>query len=123
MDITLTLEEYQALIFFVRASADTDKKRQVQAMLAEAEIRNGVSRHMLVVQWQEAGYALPPNARFPDVWPPELRVTVERTDRPLCKADIEAVLQSRARRPLSILVTTDPAGLLGWTSIDDYFVG
>lgn len=123
MNITLTLEEYQALVYFVRASSDVEKKRQIEAMLVEIERKNGVTRHMLVVQWQETGHALPPTVRFPDVWPPELRVVVERTDRPLCRADVDKVLETRARRPLNVMVTTDPAGALGWTPIDEYFTG
>jgi hypothetical protein len=119
----MTLEEYQALVYFVRASTHAEKKRQIESMLRQVEERNGVTRHVLVVQWQETGQALPPNTRFPDVWPPQLRVVIERTDRPLSRADVTKVLETRAVRPLNIMVTTDPAGELGWTAIDEYFTG
>lgn len=119
--MTLTLEQYEALAYFARAGLEPDKLREVNAFLTDIEKSNGVTRSFLWVQWQETDYALPPTARFPDKWPPELRFSIERTDRPLARADIDKVLASKAKKPVTILVTTDPGAELGWTPINDYF--
>ena len=124
MHVDLTLEEYEALVSFARAGAATpDTLRIINKFLVIIEERNNIHRYFMWVQWQETDYPLPPGARFPDKWPPELRCSLERTDRPIAKADVDKVLASNARRPATILVTTDPAGLLGWTTLDDYFKG
>jgi hypothetical protein len=124
MKIQLELEEYEALSFFAReGAADADKKRQVEAFLQSIEKKNSVTRYFLVVQWQEAAYALPPTARFPNPWPPEMRFTLERTDRPIARADVEKVLSTKAKKPVTVMITTDPGGELGWQAIDTYFKG
>jgi hypothetical protein len=121
MNIALTLEEYEALIGMARQGASVDRRRQIDRFLCAIEGRNGVTRHFLWVQWQEADYALPPITKFPEQWPPELRTTIERTDRAICIADVQKILETRARKPTNILVTKDPGGLLGWTALDDFF--
>lgn len=123
MNITLTLEEYEALASIARKSSDPNALRNVNAFLLSIENRNGIRRSFLWVQWQEAGYALPPTTKFPSSWPPELRFSLERTDRPISLADVQKVLASRAVKPLNILVTPDPGAELGWMPIEDYFRG
>lgn len=75
-----------------------------------------------MVQWQEATANLPAGTRFPEVWPPQLRRTIERRDRPIAKVDVEDLLEQYANDPLTVLVTTDPNGRLGWIPIDGYFI-
>ena len=124
MNITMSLEDYEALVTFARSDAPSaEKRRSIEAFLRTIEKANGINRYFLWVQWQELGYALPATAVFPEVWPPELRASLERTDRAIARADVDAVLASRATRPTTILVTTDPGAELGWTAIDDFFVG
>jgi len=121
--VTLTLEQYEALSRLARNGATPDRVREIDAFLVDVEKANGVSRSFLWVQWQEAGQALPPTAKFPEVWPPELRMNIERVDRAISRADIEKALSSRARRPVKVMVTVDPGAELGWTPIDDFFKG
>jgi len=124
MNVTLTLKEWEALVSFARAgSTSTEQTRQIDAYLRTVENRNNIKRYYLVVQWKEAGYPLPPTAKFPSPWPPELRFTLERTDRPIARADVEKVLSIKAKKPVTVLVTTDPGGELGWQPIDTYFQG
>ena len=123
MNITLTLEEYEALTSLAREGSDSDGLRNINAFLAPIESRNGVVRSFLWVQWQEAGYALPPTTRFPTIWPPELRFSLERTDRPIALADVQKTLSFKANKPLNILVTSDPGAELGWMALTDYFRG
>ena len=123
IQVTMTLEQYEALSSLARQGQPGDLLRRINALLQEIEKSNGITRSFMHVQWQELGAALPAGTRFPDRWPPELRCTVERTDRPVSRADVDAVLASKARRPTNILVTIDPGGELGWMSISDYFRG
>jgi hypothetical protein len=124
MDLTITLEEYEALVYFARnGTTDADKKREIEAFLQQIEKRNDIKRYFLWVQWQETDYPLPATTQFPTVWPPELRFSIERTDRPIARADVEKVLADQANRPVNILVTTDPGAELGWMAIDEYFKG
>jgi hypothetical protein len=123
MEINLSLQEYEALLYLARVGATADGRRRVDAFAADIEKRNGVKRYFLWVQWQETNYPLPPTTDFPNKWPPELRTSLERTDRPICLTDIEAVLAVKARKPINVLVTRDPGAELGWTKINDFFKG
>jgi hypothetical protein len=124
MLISLELEEYDALVSLARKGAtEADTLRAVNAFTSAIEKKNNVKRYFLWVQWQEGGTQLPPTARFPESWPPQLRCSLERTDRPIARADVTRVLSTRATKPTTILVTTDPGGVLGWLPIDDYFKG
>jgi len=121
--VTMTLEQYEALTYYARYERLPDTLRSINAFIQEIEKANDITRSFLWVQWQEMDYALPPTARFPDKWPPELRFSIERSDRALSRADIEKVLAVKARKPVTVMVTTDPGGELGWIAIDDYFQG
>jgi hypothetical protein len=121
--VTMTLEQYESLTYYARYERTPDLLRYINAFIKEIETANEITRSFLWVQWQEADYPLPPTARFPDRWPPEMRFNIERTDRALCKADVEKVLATKAKKPVTVLVTVDPGGELGWVPIDDYFRG
>lgn len=124
MDFTLNQEQYEALIYLARkgVAGDSQKQTQLDAFLKDIEAVNGVSRSFLWIQWQETSAPLPNGTNFPEVWPPKLRVAVELVTRPISKADVDAVLANKASEPFSVLVTKDPAGLVGWTPLDDFFV-
>jgi hypothetical protein len=120
--IQVSQEQYEALVALARLGATTpDAQRQLEAFLVDLEKSNGITRYLLLVQWQEADYALPPTVRFPEVWPPELRKKIERIDRPIAKADVDKVLAANAKKPVNVLVTKDPGGTVGWTQIDAFF--
>lgn len=118
----MTQEEYLALTSMARAGAvSPDQARALEVFLRSIDGRNHLTRYALVVQWQELDSPVPPTARFPDKWPPELRATIERTDRAIARIDVEAVLRDRARRPTNVMVTRDLGGIAGWTKLEDFF--
>jgi hypothetical protein len=124
MTIALDLEQYLALISLARLGADTpEKKRVLESFLVSIDAANKQQRYTLQVQWQELNTPLPPTTDFPAVWPPNLRATVERTDRPIAKSDVMKTVAARSNDPTNILVTKDPAGIVGWTRVEDYFSG
>jgi hypothetical protein len=121
--ITLTQEQYEALAALAREGTANapDRTRALDAFLRLIDSGNGITRHVLWVQWQETDTPLPAGTHFPDSWPPELRRKIERTDRAIAKYDVNALLYREAKRPITVLVSPDPAGELGWVPIEAYF--
>ena len=124
MDFTLSQEQYEALIYLARKGTGSDAGKQIEldTFLKDIESTNGIKRYFLWVQWQEAGAPLPSGMSFPEKWPPDLRKAIELISRPIAKADVKQVLEKYASQPTIVLVTKDPAGIAGWTPIDDFFI-
>lgn len=119
----LSQEDYEALVSFARRGVETpDQARTLDSFLTKIETASGIKRHKLWVQWQEADQPLPPTTAFPTKWPPEMRSYIEMISRPIARADVDAVVKARARKPVNILVTPDPGAILGWTAVNDYFL-
>lgn len=122
-DVTLTQEQYQALVFLARkGAASTEAKRVLEAFLKDVEKNSGINRYFLKARWQELSAPLPKNTNFPAVWPPTQELDIERTDRPIAKVDVLAAVNAKASKPENIMVTRDVAGLAGWTKADDFFI-
>jgi hypothetical protein len=121
---TISQEEYESLVALARVGTvnDANKSRALETWLQRIEKRNGVARDLVVVLWQELDQPLPPGAFFPTKWPPELKASIELVTRPVARVDVDKLLASRAKNPASILCTRDPAGVLGLTPIDQFFV-
>jgi len=124
MSFTLDQEQYEALISLARKGVGVDplELTRLDRFLRSIEKANGITRSFLWVQWQELSAPLPPGTKFPEVWPPELRKAIELISRPIAKTDVLQVLEKYASEPMSVLVTKDPAALVGWTPIDLFFV-
>jgi hypothetical protein len=119
---TLTQEQYEALIAYARAGVTTDSESLVlDSFLKSIEKASGITRSLVWVQWQEQDQPLPPTTSFPAVWPPELRFRLELVSRPVAKVDVTKMLSTHARKPVSVLCTRDPAGLVGWTKLEEFF--
>lgn len=120
----LSTEQYEALVALARAGAagDANKAASLDAFLKLIEKSNGVVRDLVVVIWQELNAPLPQGTFFPTSWPPHLKRTIELTTRPVARADVEEVLKVHAKKPISVLCTRDPNGVLGLTPIDDFFI-
>lgn len=124
-EFTLLQSEYEALISLAQAGAaaqSADKVRALNDFLQMVERRNGVIRSIVWVQWQEVDSPLPPGTNFPDTWPPEMRRKIELITRPVARVDVDQVVAQYARQPENILCTRDPAGIIGYTPIDDFFI-
>lgn len=126
--ISLEQPEYEALVEFARRGTldhegrpRAEDARLLEAFLVSIEKKSGIQRYTLWVQWQETAYPLPPGTRFPEKWPPELREQLTLTSRPIAKSDVTTLLANRAKSPVTVLVTADPAGLVGWSQLNEYF--
>ena len=123
MAITVTQEEFEALITLARTGATTaEQQLQLDAWVRLIERKNNITRYQLWVQWQEADSPVPPGTDFPSVWPPEMRALIQQFSRPVSLADVNTLLSKKARKPVTVLVTPDPAAALGWTPLESYFV-
>lgn len=125
---TLTQEQYEALVAFAQKGTyehdrqvNQEKALALQAFLADIEQANGIQRSSLWIQWQDPAQPLPPGTNFPKTWPPELRFFLQFVSRPICQADVLQVVAQRAPKAVNIMVTPDPAALLGWTPVATYF--
>lgn len=122
MNLTLTEQQYLALVSLARKGVTQDGKRDLEVFLREVDKANGITRHVLLVQWQELNRPLPPSAKFPAQWPPEFRATIEQTTRPISRQDVEHIVKGRSNSATSIMVTKDLAGLVGWQTLDHHFL-
>lgn len=121
--LQLSQQDYEALIALSRKGTSTpDEERRLDTFLRSIEKNNGITRYGLWVQWQEQDQPLPPTARFPERWPPELRFFIELISRPISRSDVEAVLKQKARKPATVLVTKDPGATIGWSTLDQHFI-
>lgn len=129
MEIKLTQEQYEALLALAqRGTVDPDgsmnqeRALALDAFLKNIEKTNSIVRHSLWVRWQDPNAPLPPGVRFPKTWPPELQYFIQLITRPVAKTDVLKVVSDRTKNAVNIMVTKDPAALLGWTKVDDYFI-
>ncbi len=126
--IQLDQNEYESLIELARRGAiqadgtvHADSARALNQWLEYIEKKNGITRYFVWVQWQEQDAPLPAGTNFPTKWPPEMRAPLATVSRPIARIDVEALVQAKAKKPTSILVTKDPAGVVGWTELDAFF--
>lgn len=127
--INLTLEQYEALIALARKSAvnadgsiDQQASNVLDSFLRQIELANGITRSSLWIRWQDPNAPLPPGIRFPETWPPNLQFFLQLITRPIAQSDVMQVVNAATANPQNIMVTPDPAGLVGWTQLAAYFV-
>jgi hypothetical protein len=128
--ITLTQEQYEALISLAQRGTRRHDGRidQQQALVLDAALKdieqaNGIVRYQLWIRWQDPTAPLPPGqTNFPKSWPPNLEYFLQFVSRPIAKTDVQGIVAQRTPNAVNVMVTPDPAALLGWTPIDTYFV-
>ena len=120
---TLTQQQYESLVALAREGASVSgKTRSLEAFLKLIEKDNGITRSFVLVRWQELDAPLPTGTFFPTRWPPELQRTIEFVTRPVARADVDAMLATHATNPTSVMCTRDPAGIVGFQTLDAFFV-
>lgn len=118
----LTTSEYDTLVRLAeKAFLDVPDRLPLDSMLRAIETRNRIVRYALWVQWQDAKAVLPVGAEFPRTWPPELRARLQKINEPFTRENIETYVSHKASSPVSVLLTEDPNGLVGWRTLDQYF--
>lgn len=123
MKIQMTLEQYGALVYQARQGVkNQDEALALSQFLASIDKDNGIQRFTLWVRWQDLGAPIAPGLRDLSAnWPPGMEGSIERTDRPVAKADVLEYLAQKTRKWGQVLVTRDPAKRVGWTELEVYF--
>lgn len=121
MDITT--EQYSSLVALARVGVGSDptQRYHFDALLRSIEKANNLVRYTLHVRWSETGGALPAQRNFPIDWPPTLEGTIERLGSPILRQDVVDYVAAKTRGYYGIMVTRDPARLVGWTDLEVYF--
>lgn len=114
MAVTLSDSTYDALLY-AALRGDVSEVRRVLQRVADD---NATTRYRLHLQWVDADIRVPP--RGVTSWPPVEREVLV-LDRPIERADVTDFVSRRTARPVDILVTPDPDGVVGWTTIDHFF--
>lgn len=115
MPITMSRAEYDALIA-AGLAADTTEIERLQAIIDET---NSITRYRLQIRWQDIGGTRPTHIELGLGWPTDQSFLLE-LERPIERADVDTVTSTQAQNPVSIMVTRDPAGVVGWTLVGDY---
>lgn len=124
-NITMTLDQYASLVALARlgAALKGPDQLELEQFLVSIEKANNIIRYLLWVRWQEKDEPLPPTARFPTNWPPNLSHIIQQINQPISLAQVNAVLTQYANNPINVMVTPDPNSLLGWLTLAQAFPG
>jgi hypothetical protein len=113
--VTLTRTQYETLL----AAARLGNPQAAAQLQQTIDAANGITRYFLYVRWQNVGGAPPPRIELGKGWPPDQTYQLEM-ERRIARLDVDEVLRANAINPVSIMVTPDREGVVGWTLIDDY---
>lgn len=115
MPISMTRAQYEALV----AAATKGDSETTEPLAAQIDAANGIRRYVLWVRWQNVGGVTPSLIELGRGWPQDQthKITLERA---IDRLDVDEVLRNEATNPVSVMVTPDPDGEVGWTFLNDY---
>lgn len=115
MPISLSRDQYELLLSYAR------REREVDDLLADTQRRidqaNAVRRFVLNIRWMARDGASPRRIDIGKGWPPTQQVLL-KMERAIAREDVDAILRAQPSTPVSVNVTSDPRGVVGWTELD-----
>lgn len=114
-NLTITRLQLDALIA-AGLSGDTAEIERIRDLVYAA---NNVTIYRLSIRWQDAGGQPPPRIELGAGWPQD-QTTLLELERPIAREDVDTVLANQAANPVTVMVTPDPDGNVGWTLLEDY---
>lgn len=115
MSISLSRDQYDLLLSYAR------RERAPDELLDDTQRRidaaNGVRRFALNIRWMARGGAAPTRIDIGKGWPPTQQFLL-KMDRAITREDVNAILRAQPSTPVSVNVTSDPRGVVGWTELD-----
>ena len=115
-NVTVKSADWESLVGAVLKQETDD----LNTLLTRVDAQNSLNRYYLYVKWQDAGAKRPgPDDPIQD-WPPwgfDWFVSYSR----FTKDFVEDFVARQSTNPLTILVTDDPAGEVGWYLLEDFF--
>ena len=119
MTVTLTDEQFVTLAGWAEAyGVANDLFMSIRDFTEKLENANGLARQFLWVRWRDA------NARQEaGDWdfPPQYTQQMLRYTTPWTYEDVQAVVAARTSNPVSIEVTRDRTGTVGWSDLNTFF--
>lgn len=115
MPISMTRAQYEALV----AAATKGDSETAEPLAAQIDAANGIRRYILWIRWQNVGGVVPTLIELGRGWPQDqsYKLVLERA---IERLDVDEVLRNSATNPVSVMVTPDPDGEVGWTFLGDY---
>ncbi len=113
--IVMTRTQYDALLALATAQ-DATAAAEIQEAV---DLASAITRHVLIIRWQDVGGTQPRPIRHDQDWPPQTRYRLE-LERAISRQDVLDVLSHNASNPVGTQVTPDPDGVLGWSLLEDY---
>lgn len=114
-NVTMTREQYDAFYTLAKA-ADPSSAFSLRRAV---DTTNGIRRFFLFVRWQNVGGTPPPRIELGKGWPVDQSYQLE-LERPITRQDVDDILRINAINPVSVMLTPDRNGIVGWTLLNDY---
>lgn len=114
-NIFMTRAQYDALL----SAAQIGNLAAATILQRDIDKANSITRYILNVRWQDIGGQPPPRIELGKGWPVEMTYKIVM-ERPISRADVDIVLQTNTSNPVSVMVTPDPNGIVGWHNLEDY---
>lgn len=114
-NLTITRVQLDALVA-AGLAGDTDEVERLRDLVYAA---NDITLYRLSIRWQDAGGQPPPRIELGKGWPEDQTYLLE-LERAISRNDVDVVLNTQATNPVTVMVTPDPDGNVGWTLLEDY---
>ncbi len=114
MPLTITRLQLDGLIA-AGLAGNTSEVARIRDLVYDA---NSITIYRLHIRWQDVGGQPPPRIQITN-WPESQSFLLE-LERAIARADVDTVLLDNASNPVSVMVTPDPNGEVGWTLLEDY---
>ena len=113
MAISMSRAEYDALV----DAGLTANTAEIERLRDLIDVANGITRYRLFIRWQDVGGDPPTRIELGQGWP-ALETFLLEQELPIAREDVNKVTETQASNPVSIQVTLDRNGVVGWTEID-----
>lgn len=111
----ITREQYEALLNLARQQSP-EQTQQISDLIDRV---NGITRYHLHLRWQDVGGQPPPRIELGKGWPVETTIHLVQ-DRPFASSDVDEFFENNTINPVTIHVTKDPNGELGWYELNAF---
>jgi hypothetical protein len=115
MPISMSRANYETLL----TAALAGNAAAANEVSTVVDRENSIRRYVLHVRWINVGGQGPSRVELGRGWPPESTYVI-RAESPISRLQVDEVLAQNATNPISVMVTRDPNGVVGWTEVDVY---
>ena len=119
--VTLTDQQWDMVFGYLTALGQKDPTtfHGTQALIKDIELANGIKTYVVVAKWLNHAAPHPRDVDNPQLWPPEMTLTITQHD-PINTVTIRAEVLKKCSDPIAIYATHDPTGRYGWKKLEDW---